>query len=622
MKETKFIEQNQEKWASFEEMLKKDQQDPEKINDLFVQITDDLSYARTFYPNRSVRMYLNGMAQRIVNRIYKGKQFPAKRLKLFWSDELPAIMWQSRKALLLAFSIFALAFLIGMVSSVLNPEFAKVVLGESYVRMTLENIQKNDPMAVYKESQPLGMSVGIAANNLFVAFRTAIFGVLASIGTVFIMLYNGVMIGAFQYFFIEKGLFWQSFLTIWIHGTLEISAIIIAGAAGLVAGSGLLFPGTYSRAQAFQVSMRRGLKIFIGIVPVLIIAAFIEGFLTRYTETPDSIRGAFILICLVSVLWYFVWLPWYKYKNGRFLKSDYDKEMPAERAQTIDFSNIKTIGSILSDAFTIIKRNSGTLIGGSFWMALVFVALAFFMSKESVSDTYYFRDDWFSVLYSFGRFFINEAIPLLFYIQVFCMILMAFITLLTVSNERQDPTENRKVTVFKGIATLLFTMPFLVYMCTASPSWVVGLLILSPLPYLAHSVATAWFETENILSAVWKGVIRCFQNFFQVFTLNIIIVAWLSLSLIFLGSPIWDMAMQLFGWMVPPGEGMLRNYYAISTTVFAMFFINLHLVLLLTCGSLFYFSNKERSEANELNKHIQSIGGTKRIRGLVREGER
>ena len=76
---------------------------------------------------------------------------------------------------------------------------------------------------------------------------------------------------------IKKGLFVESFLTIWIHGTLEISAIIIAGAAGLTMGKGLVFPGTFRRIQAFQRSARRGLKIMVGIFPIFVVAGFIEG---------------------------------------------------------------------------------------------------------------------------------------------------------------------------------------------------------------------------------------------------------------------------------------------------------------------------------------------------------
>ena len=102
MKETKFIEQNKEKWADFEEMLHEKRHDPEQLNDLFIQITDDLSYARTFYPNRSVRMYLNTLAQRVFHNIYRGKRFPAERLRRFWTDELPQLFWEERRALLLS----------------------------------------------------------------------------------------------------------------------------------------------------------------------------------------------------------------------------------------------------------------------------------------------------------------------------------------------------------------------------------------------------------------------------------------------------------------------------------------------------------------------------------------
>ena len=158
-------------------------------------------------------------------------------------------------------------------------------LGDSYVDMTLENIQSGDPMAVYKSKGQFGMSLGITANNLYVAFLTFVLGAFFGIGAVIIMVSNGIMVGAFQYFFYAEGLLQESFLTIWIHGTLEISAIIIAGAAGMTMGRGLLFPGTYRRLQAFQVSAKRGLKIMLGITPIIIAAGFIEGFL-RVIQKP------------------------------------------------------------------------------------------------------------------------------------------------------------------------------------------------------------------------------------------------------------------------------------------------------------------------------------------------
>ena len=103
-------------------------------------------------------------------------------------------------------------------------------------------------------------------------------GLLTSFGTGYMLLSNGIMVGAFQTFFYQHDLLWESSLAIWLHGTLEIWAIIVAGAAGLALGNGWLFPGTYSRVESFRRGAKRGLKIVIGTVPVFIMAGFIEGF--------------------------------------------------------------------------------------------------------------------------------------------------------------------------------------------------------------------------------------------------------------------------------------------------------------------------------------------------------
>ena len=82
------------------------------------------------------------------------------------------------------------------------------------------------------------------------------------------------MLGSFQYFFFSKGLGFQSVLVIWIHGTLEISAIVLAGAAGLILGNSFLFPKTYTRMASIQKGAKDGLKIVIGLIPIFIVAAF------------------------------------------------------------------------------------------------------------------------------------------------------------------------------------------------------------------------------------------------------------------------------------------------------------------------------------------------------------
>src|SRR5690606_37843425 len=179
-------------------------------------------------------------------------------------------------------------------------------LGDRYVNMTLENIEKGDPMAVYKSMGTVEMFLYIAFNNIRVSFLAFVAGALFSFGTVFVLFRNGVMLGAFQYFFYQKGLLLTSVLSIWIHGTLEISAIIIAGAAGMVMGNSLLFPGTWSRLESFKRGARRGLKIVAGLVPVFISAAFLEGFVTRHTGMPPWLSISIIGCSAAFILYYFV----------------------------------------------------------------------------------------------------------------------------------------------------------------------------------------------------------------------------------------------------------------------------------------------------------------------------
>ena len=117
------------------------------------------------------------------------------------------------------------------------------------------------------------------------------------------------MIGCFQYFFYEYRLLKESFLTIWIHGTLEISAVIVAGAAGIIMGNGWLFSGTYSRIVSFRKSAQRGMKIVVGTIPIFIIAGFLESFITRHTELSDLVRAVIILLSLNFVIFYYIIYP-------------------------------------------------------------------------------------------------------------------------------------------------------------------------------------------------------------------------------------------------------------------------------------------------------------------------
>lgn len=117
------------------------------------------------------------------------------------------------------------------------------------------------------------------------------------------------MLGSFQYFFFEQGIGWESVRTIWIHGTIEISVIIVAGCAGLVLGNSILFPGTYTRLQSFVRGAKDGLKIIISTIPFFIIAGFLEGFVTRQTQMPDWLAIFIICSSLYLIVYYYILYP-------------------------------------------------------------------------------------------------------------------------------------------------------------------------------------------------------------------------------------------------------------------------------------------------------------------------
>src|SRR5690606_14666409 len=102
---------------------------------------------------------------------------------------------------------------------------------------------------------------------------------------------------------------WESVRTIWIHGTIEISVIIVAACAGLVVGRSILFPGTYTRLTSFVQGVKAGLKIVISTIPFFIAAGFLEGFVTRHTEMPDWLAILIISLSLALILFYYVFYP-------------------------------------------------------------------------------------------------------------------------------------------------------------------------------------------------------------------------------------------------------------------------------------------------------------------------
>ena len=107
-----------------------------------------------------------------------------------------------------------------------------------------------------------------------------------------------------------------SVLTIWLHGTIEIISIVMAGGAGLIMGNAMLFPGTYSRLTSLKKGALTGAKVVLGLVPLFIIAGFIESYVTRLFDMPVGLKASIIFASLVFMVWYVIIYPRKLYRNG------------------------------------------------------------------------------------------------------------------------------------------------------------------------------------------------------------------------------------------------------------------------------------------------------------------
>ncbi|MCU7693554.1 stage II sporulation protein M [Haoranjiania flava] len=315
MRESIFLKQNADKWKQMEANARNPQGSADELAQHFMEVTDDLAYAKTFFPKSNVIGYLNGLASLYHQKIYRNKKENKKRIVWLWLYELPYLFKVYQKTFLYAFLFFLVFLLIGIFSARHDPDFVRLILGDNYVNMTLENIRNGDPFGVYKQADPVKMFLGIAFNNIRVTLFVFASGIFFSVGSLVIAFKNIVMLGAFETFFFQQGLGLKSILVVFIHGTLEIWGIIIAVASGMILGNSILFPGTYSRKDAMLRGARDGLKIVFGLIPLFIAAGFLEGFVTRHTHMPIALSISVLAASLAFIVWYFIVYPNIIYKK-------------------------------------------------------------------------------------------------------------------------------------------------------------------------------------------------------------------------------------------------------------------------------------------------------------------
>ena len=275
----------------------------------FTQLVDDLAYAKTFYPGSKVTRFINSEASRIYLNIYKNRKEESNRLLTYWKYDLPLTIRRHHGTILFSFIVFIIFFAVGFFVSMRDESMARSFFGDGYVNQTQENIDNGNPFGVYESGNPVLSWINLMIHNIKVSFLVFVSGIFCGIPSLYLLAQNAAMVGVFDQYFTSKGFGVDFFLVVFVHGTLELTAIIIAGAAGLVLGKSFLFPGTIRRIDAFKKGAKDGVKILIGLMPVFALAAFFEGFITRLYNDISILTSAVFALSVIFVIWYFIIYP-------------------------------------------------------------------------------------------------------------------------------------------------------------------------------------------------------------------------------------------------------------------------------------------------------------------------
>lgn len=625
MRETQFINQNKDKWAKFERNLGKGDANPDELSNLFIEITDDLSYSRTFYPNRSVRVYLNNIAQKVFYSVYKNRKGRLFKFVDFWRETVPQTIYESRKSFLLALIVFLWAAFIGAFSSYMDADFPRVVLGDDYIDMTLENIENGNPMAVYQDPNQREMFFRIAQNNLMVATLCFMVGLLFGVGTIFVLIQNGIILGAFQYLFIQQGVYMDSLFTIWMHGAIEISCIIIAGAAGITLGSGLVFPKTLSRVQSLQLSARRGLLIMLTILPLIVLAAFIEGFITRQTDASYIVRGIVIFGSFAFIISYYVVYPWMKAKKG-FTSFLNEAKLPPEQDSELKYDQIKNSAQIFSDAFIFYRTLLKPAAVISFVLSIIYTAVLLldgdtYTFKTITSIDQFLDNPWALVEYTaenVSQFLLVGEMNIPWFLNMVSSCIMGYLALFYVQHDARK-TKHVKYTVPFFIKTITATVACVFgmhFFMLSTEGWFFLLMVFG-VPILMLIMATVFNENITVVSAVGRTFSLLSGNWVVMMGAYLVITAMCLIFLFMATAPIAGFYLGVVANAFPVTDlELVRQGFYIFLYSFMLSFLFPLIFVVMGIG---FFSFRETKEATDLFAQIPTIGVRKISYGMEKE---
>lgn len=288
----RFVAQRRPVWRRLESILDNVQsrgirslseEDVEALGRLYRQVTSDLAIARRDYPQDRVTTYLNQLVARAHPHIYRKETLALRRIASFFLFGFPRAFRETWRYTAVALALFAVPALLAAITILVVPETAHALVPASVLRSVERNEMWTDIPA---EIRSLA-SAFIMQNNIQVAILAFAGGLPLGLLTFYILVFNGLQIGAVAAVCQQHGLSLALWSFVLPHGIVELTVVFIAGGSGLLLGHALLSPGLFSRRDALILAGRKAVRLIVGCVPLLVVAGTIEGFVS-----PSSLHPA------------------------------------------------------------------------------------------------------------------------------------------------------------------------------------------------------------------------------------------------------------------------------------------------------------------------------------------
>lgn len=279
-----FVKMHREEWKQLEQLITTISKHRNAITGdritqyhrLYQKAAQNLSYSQTYFPNDEVTQYLNGLVAKAHNLLYKDQVSSLKQIRHFFSEKFIRLLLEQWKFVMFAMILFLIGALGSFLSVMTDPLHIYSILPAEIAKgVNPEQLGKG-----HDSVDSSLMSASIMTNNIKVAIFAFAGGITFGLVTVYLMVYNGIIIGALAALFWHHGKSYDFWAYIVPHGMIELTAIFIAGGAGLLMGYKLFVPGQYTRRYQLKQQAMRSVQLLLGTIPLFVIAGIIEGFIT------------------------------------------------------------------------------------------------------------------------------------------------------------------------------------------------------------------------------------------------------------------------------------------------------------------------------------------------------